>query len=799
MYTLSPAACQDRGGPKIPLALVIATLYTENVMKFATKLLLAISGTVLVGAITLVTIAGDRIERLLEGQLVARLEDNAYHMLEKLDQYWYERRLDAKAMMADPALIAATASPEQAAGYLRELLRWRGLYLSAAFYTMEWEVVADTADRRAGVQEALDGCRADLETGVDFAICAGRDAPEDEPTIRIACVARVEGKARGVVVLRLPMQLLEDHLRLASVFRGAEESLHVDLVDDRGVVLYSSYEREGILREVSPDWRFVKERMRVAPDSSSMRYVNPAEKTGEEILVYVREQGFRDFTGSAWTLILFVPTEAAFAPVRVLRLKIAAVPLFTSFALLSVLILLVRSFTRPIEELGRAAQEIGRGNLEVRVSAGSRDELGLLAETFNTMAANLQESHRELAAFSRDLEGLVEERTAELLRTNVLLHAELSERVKAQEALAERELLLRLGADIGEALTREQKLEATLQQCTDFIARDLDAVLVRIWVLGGEKDVLELKASAGLCTRIDGKHSRKIVGELKIGVIAKEQRPILTNALVGDAGIVDQEWVRREGIASFAGYPLVVDHKTVGVLALFARRPLEQHVLAALAIAADRVALYLGRKGVEGALRESEKRYRDLFESSIDGIYAVNAEGIFTSMNRAGAQIFGHESADEIVGRPVLDYWRDPRSREVFMRELKVKKALSAYPIKAQKKNGELLEIESSARIVEDAAGRALGDQGVVRDVTERVRSEAERELLLAQLQEAARNIRNLSGLLPICSGCKKIRDDKGSWRQIETYIKSHSEVEFTHGLCPECQKVYFPGRGART
>jgi len=77
--------------------------------------------------------------------------------------------------------------------------------------------------------------------------------------------------------------------------------------------------------------------------------------------------------------------------------------------------------------------------------------------------------------------------------------------------------------------------------------------------------------------------------------------------------------------------------------------------------------------------------------------------------------------------------------------------------------------------------------------VTERKKSEAERENLILELQNALLEVKTLSGLLPICSSCKKIRDDHGYWIQVETYISKHSEATFTHGLCPECLKQYYP------
>ena len=69
-----------------------------------------------------------------------------------------------------------------------------------------------------------------------------------------------------------------------------------------------------------------------------------------------------------------------------------------------------------------------------------------------------------------------------------------------------------------------------------------------------------------------------------------------------------------------------------------------------------------------------------------------------------------------------------------------------------------------------------------------------EKEKLIVELQEALAKVKTLSGLLPICSSCKKIRDDKGYWNQIETYIRQRSEAEFTHSICPNCAKMLYPG-----
>jgi PAS domain S-box-containing protein len=78
---------------------------------------------------------------------------------------------------------------------------------------------------------------------------------------------------------------------------------------------------------------------------------------------------------------------------------------------------------------------------------------------------------------------------------------------------------------------------------------------------------------------------------------------------------------------------------------------------------------------------------------------------------------------------------------------------------------------------------------GVGYDITERRHADHEQQRLIHELQEALANVKTLRGLLPICASCKKIRDDHGYWNQIETYIMTHSEADFTHGICPECTK----------
>lgn len=101
--------------------------------------------------------------------------------------------------------------------------------------------------------------------------------------------------------------------------------------------------------------------------------------------------------------------------------------------------------------------------------------------------------------------------------------------------------------------------------------------------------------------------------------------------------------------------------------------------------------------------------------------------------------------------------------------------------------------LQGSAQPLYDDDGSIIGAIESVRDITEQKREEIEKENLIAQLQEALSKVKRLSGLLPICAHCKKIRDGRDYWREIEAYIQENSEADFTHGICPDCKRMYYP------
>jgi signal transduction histidine kinase len=113
-------------------------------------------------------------------------------------------------------------------------------------------------------------------------------------------------------------------------------------------------------------------------------------------------------------------------------------------------------------------------------------------------------------------------------------------------------------------------------------------------------------------TRTDGSHSRIPVGKFKIGLIAQERLPHLSNNVIEDPRIHDKEWVKEKGIVAFAGYPLIIEDRLVGVMAMFARKPLTENTIAALASIADMIAQGIERKKAEQELQQANRHLKEL-------------------------------------------------------------------------------------------------------------------------------------------------------------------------------------------
>lgn len=192
-------------------------------------------------------------------------------------------------------------------------------------------------------------------------------------------------------------------------------------------------------------------------------------------------------------------------------------------------------------------------------------------------------------------------------------------------------------------------------------------------------------------------------------------------------------------------------------------------------------------------IQTQEDKYSKAFRSSPYAITLTRlSDGLILEVNEGFIKMSGYQP-EEIIGKNTIDLhlWDNQEERSDITNQLARNKAVREKEYRFRKKSGETITALFSAEtIMLDNTPCALS---VVMDISERKCAEQERERLLAELASALSQVKKLGGLLPICSHCKKIRDDKGYWKQIEEYISDHSEAEFSHGICKECAEKYYP------
>ena len=321
---------------------------------------------------------------------------------------------------------------------------------------------------------------------------------------------------------------------------------------------------------------------------------------------------------------------------------------------------------------------------------------------------------------------------------------------KARVEAERKMLLLQQGiSKLRKSLLAMAPLEDKLRRTTDSIVRLFDADFCRIWLIGPgdlcdrgcihaevkegphlcrHRDrCLHLLASSGRYTHIDGQGHRRVpLGCYKIGRIASgEDRTCLTNDLQNEPGVHDHSWTRELGLVSFAGYQLgVPGGETLGILALFAKHPISAHENALLEGIGSTVAFVVQQATAEKALRDSETRYRTLFEASADGILIADIETrVFKYANPAVCRMLGYAQEElrtmDVTDLHPKDAW--PSMLAEFDAQTRGDKTL-AQDLPCLRKDGTIFHADiSTVNIPLD--GRAC-NVGFFRDITDRKRAE---------------------------------------------------------------------------
>ena len=204
-------------------------------------------------------------------------------------------------------------------------------------------------------------------------------------------------------------------------------------------------------------------------------------------------------------------------------------------------------------------------------------------------------------------------------------------------------------------------------------------------------------------------------------------------------------------------------------------------------------------------LLEANEKLEIVLNGVSEGIYALSPEGQVLFANAAAALSFGYLSSRAMMDDPdaleTINKFQitDETGRHVSVDELPGRLALLGQ--RPLEKTLCFLSLETgeehwfivTAAPILNCDGKVRMSVILRRDITRRKKAAEERERLIKELQEALAQVKTLSGFLPICSHCHKIRDDEGYWQRVEEYIQEHTDAQFSHGICPDCIKELYP------
>jgi len=330
----------------------------------------------------------------------------------------------------------------------------------------------------------------------------------------------------------------------------------------------------------------------------------------------------------------------------------------------------------------------------------------------------------------------------------VLVFRDITERKRQEAIVEEQRRLAEFGRDIGLVLTESSDMNSLTHQVVEETVRHLDAAFARIWTIDETGQTLELQASAGMYTHIDGPHARVPVGMYKIGKIARDRQPHLTNAVLGDPLIPAQDWARSKGLVAFAGYPLIVEDRLVGVWGMFACHELSETTLQSMESVARGIALGIERCLAERKLRQEREWLQVTLASIGDAVIATDGEGRVKFLNVVAEGLTGW-SPEEAVGQPIGEVFQIVNEVTRLPAVIPVERVLEdgcvvglANHTVVISRDGLETAIEDSAAPIKDQSGNVIGVVMVFQDATERRRHEL-------AIQESARQFRTLADSIP--------------------------------------------------
>jgi PAS domain S-box-containing protein len=312
--------------------------------------------------------------------------------------------------------------------------------------------------------------------------------------------------------------------------------------------------------------------------------------------------------------------------------------------------------------------------------------------------------------------------------------ANITERKKAEEALAERMFLGEFGAEIGVALAGSTSLHEVLDQCAESFKNFFNTALVRIWIFYPHDQMLEVRACAGSEDLTSLPVDPVALGEGMIGKLTQKRKAYTTHTPCEDPALANEKnWMQKVEVCSYYAHPLIINNQLLGAFELFSHNPLTETMQYGLSTAAGEISLGIDRARNFDALQYSEEQIRSILINALEGIITFDKFGSVKSINPAAESIFGQQS-ETIIGKnirlliPNLCRESDLRQGNFLTSQRNLIGKITEMT--GEHKNGALFPIDLSISEIQmperrrtprsDQSPRPTLYLGMVRDITQR-------------------------------------------------------------------------------
>ena len=191
-------------------------------------------------------------------------------------------------------------------------------------------------------------------------------------------------------------------------------------------------------------------------------------------------------------------------------------------------------------------------------------------------------------------------------------------------------------------------------------------------------------------------------------------------------------------------------------------------------------------------LEESNAKFESIFRGNPEPSVYIDNDFKIVDINPRFTEYFLYtkeEAKDKFIDDLIVSEESKMEAKDL---NVKTSQSYVYYDTLRERKDGVLVPVSISAAPIM-IKGKAAGSFVIYKDISKQKEAETEREKVITDLKQALEKVKTLSGLIPICSHCKKIRDDSGYWQKVEEYLSQHSDVDLSHGICPECLQKYYP------